>query len=97
MVESVVGLVCNDSIATLSLCLLYADRIWLGIISSSLHQYSRNAMDNQLPKEATTSGGTPDRRSSTVPPIWKLWPEKGLRLADEVPLWQKLRNIDLIG
>ena len=81
MVESEVGLV-----STLSLCLSYADRIWLGIISSSLRQYSRNAMDNQPPREATTSGGTPDRRSSTVPPIRKLWTEKGLRLVDEVPL-----------
>ena len=54
-------------------------------------------MDNQPPREATTSGGTPDRRSSTVPPIRKLWTEKGLRLVDEVPLQQKLRDVGLIG
>lgn len=45
-----------------------------GRMKSILHQCSKNAWDFQQPCTATTSGGTPLRRSSVAPPILKQWP-----------------------
>lgn len=63
-----------------------------GRIDSILRQYSRKACDFQRPWTATTSGGTPQRRSSVAPPIWKQCPVSSKRLAD-LQIWlQRAKN-----
>ncbi|KAG2751778.1 hypothetical protein P692DRAFT_201803655 [Suillus brevipes Sb2] len=54
-----------------------------GRMESILRQYSKKARDFQRPWTATTSGGTPLRRSSVAPPILKQWPISLQRLMNQ--------------
>lgn len=65
----------TDAVAQERSAAEYADDVQRGMISSTLRQYLRKASEVHPPVAATTSGETPERRSSTVPPIRKLWPE----------------------
>lgn len=72
--------------------LLYAFDVLIGRISSIWHQLSRKAREVQPPVAATISGGPSARRSSTVPPMWKLCPRTCASMVDDQIWLQKLRN-----
>lgn len=54
-------------------------------------------MEDHSPKDVTASGETPERRSSTIPLILKLWPAKVDRLGEDISFLQLLRNPFLTG
>jgi hypothetical protein len=66
--------------------------VYRGAIRSRDLQYARKASDFQQPSILTTSGGTPRKRSSVVPPIWKECPvEDGYVFAVQMEL-HSVRN-----
>ena len=59
----------------------------VGMISSQIHQYSKNAVELHKPWAMTMKGSMPKRRRWVVPPIWKLWLDRVGRLAtDQISL-----------
>ena len=61
-------------------------------MSSICLQYVRKVREVQPPVAVTVSGGTPERRRATVPPILKLCPEIVLRPAADHMLETKNRK-----